>query len=245
MLFIDDREVTAHPEIPDVIGVEYSVLRLPAADYVFFDWSNSSSVGIERSAIGNFVQKLRSGELEEQMAGCISMYQSVILLIEDVYDANDEVLATYKHSKKGYFRNYIYTHTYYDAIQSAIVDISRMGVEVLTTPNFDCTMRTVNIIYHNRTKQPSEHALFSKIRKPIMPVKMSANPAVPRLMALCPRIPEHVAIALVYKYDTIWNIVHQEDKELMETEGMGKGLVKNLREAIGKSDKYVVMEHMD
>jgi len=245
LLYIDSREVQEHPEIPDIIGVENTVVLMPAADYAFFDYEGKP-VGIERCAIGNFVQKLRSGELEDQMAKCINMYATVILLVEEVFDACDNMLATYKHTKKGYFKSYIYTHTYYDAIEAAIVDMSRMGIELIQTPNFDCSMRTVNILYHNRTK--TEHSLFAKIRKPVMPVKMSSNPAVPKLLALCPRMPEKVAVALVYEHDTIWNILHATDKELMEIEGMGKGLVKNLREGVGKDisgRKWLCMEHMD
>ena len=227
MIFVDKREITEHPEIPELINLECSVLLLDAGDYCFID-NAGEPTGIERSEISNFVMKLRSGELESQLLKCKK------LLTEGVYDKYDELLSIYKGGNRGYFRNYIYPRTPYDVAKAAEISLSGMGIEVISSPNFGCSMDIVRLIYTNRTRKEGEHTLFKRVRKVEIPVKMSANPAVPRLMALVPHISEKAAIGLVYKFDSIWNIVHADDKELLEVDGVGKGLVKNMRESLGK-----------
>jgi len=53
-------------------------------------------------------------------------------------------------------------------------------------------------------------------------------------MTLANRMPEKVAIRLVNKYDTIWNILHTDDSELLQVEGFGKGLLDKLKKGVGK-----------
>jgi len=211
------------------------VLRLDAGDYYFLDYANEP-VGIEQSEISNLVQKLRSGELESQMYNCQKLFTHVILLIQGVYDRSDELLAIYKKGHNGYFRSHIYPRTTFAAIKAVEVSLSGMGIEIISSPNFECSMDVIRTIYAQRTKSKDEHTLFKKIRKVQLPVKLSANPAVPKLMTLIPRIPEKVAIALIYRYNTIWNVIHATDNELQEVDGMGRGLVKKLRESIGQED---------
>lgn len=232
MLVVDDREVLQHPEIPELLDLpDVRVLRLEAADYSFLSYEGEP-VGIERCEIGNFIQKLRSGELESQMRKCEELYSIIFLLIEGVYDSYGSLLATYKQYDRGYFRQHIYPTTRYDYALASFMALNGMGIGLIHTPNFDCSMVTVKIIYKQWTKE--EHTLFKRIQPIRIPVKLSANPAVPKLMTLCPRIPEKVAIRLIHKYNTIWNILHIEDKDLLEVEGMGKGLVDKLKRGVGK-----------
>ena len=233
MLVIDDREVTQHPEIPDVIGIEHVVQRMETSDYAFLD-RDGRPVGIERCEIGNLVEKLRSGELEQQLYRCQESFSSVILLKEGVYDYLGGLLAIHKKGDKGYFRQFVYPRTGYEAIKAMEIRLSEMGVEVVDTANFDCSMVVVRVIYNQRTKAEAKHTMFKKVRAMNLPTKLTANPSVARLMALIPRVPETTAIQLIYKFDSIWGVIHATDKELMEVEGMGKGLVRKLRETIGK-----------
>lgn len=233
MIKIDDREVTQHPDIPVELGIPTIVERMLAGDYAFLD-SQGNAEGIERCEIGNFVQKLQSGELEEQLYKMERLYRKVILLVEGVYDDFNSLLAVHKQSERGYYRTRIYPTTRYDRIVGALVGISELGVEVVHTANIDSTMTMIRTIYKQRTRPMEDRTLFKRIRVLKMPVKLSANPAVPRLMALGSRMPEKVAIALVYKYSTIWNVLHTPDKELLAIDGMGKGLLQKLKQNIGK-----------
>jgi len=95
-------------------------------------------------------------------------------------------------------------------------------------------MVVVRTIYQQRTKAPEDHSLFKKIRPINIPVKLSSNPAVPKLMTLCPRLGEKVAIRLVNQFESIWNILHVGDNELLEVEGFGKGLLDKLKKGVGK-----------
>lgn len=233
MITVDDREVLEHPEIPDSIGIPCTVARLEAADYAFLD-CNSEPLGIERCEIGNLVQKLRSGELESQMYKCQANYTSIILLVEGVYDSLENLLAIYKSGNRGYFRVHVFPNTYYDYVIATLIRLSEMGIEIIQSPSFKCSLDTIRVIYNQRTKKEEEHTLFKRTRAIKIPVKLTANPAVPKLMALCPRLPERVAIQLIYKYDSIWNILHADDKELLEIDGFGKGLITKLKKGVGK-----------
>lgn len=236
MLTVDDREVTQHPELPELLKLPPGALnkeRLDSGDYAFLDYAGEP-VCIERCEVSNLVQKLRSGELETQLTRCDESYKSIILLTEGVYDSFDGLLATYKAGNRGYFRTFIFPHTYYDYVLGALIRLSDMGIELVHTPDFPSSMVAVRTIYSQRTKTPEESTLFKRIRPVRIPVKLSANPAIPKLMALCPRMPEKVAIRLINQYDSIWNILNTGDKELLETEGMGKGLVVKLRRGVGQ-----------
>lgn len=231
MVIIDDREINQHPEIADLLGISFSVQRLDAGDFCFLD-VNNEVVGIERCTVNNFVQKLMDGQLESQMYKCQEQFSSVILLIEGVCDSHKDLLALYKKGNNAYFRYMVYPRLMYKSILAAIVSLSNMGVEIITTANFECTMEAIRLIYASRTR--TEHTLFKKTRKIRLPVKSSANPSVPRLMAIVPRLSEKAAVRLMYKFDTIWNVLHAEDKELMEIEGVGRGVVRRIKEAVGK-----------
>lgn len=234
MIIIDDREVQEHPSVPEDLSIfPFSVERLEAADYAFND-RNSEPTGIERCEIGNLTQKIRSGELEFQLYRCQENYAHVILLTEGIYDEVGGLLAVYKGGSRGYFRAHVYPTTGYDYVEATKIRLSEFGVELINTPNFKCSMMVIKTIYNQRTKPEEEHTLFKRTRALKLPVKLTSNPSVPRLMGLCPRMGEKVAIRLINKYGTIWAILHIDDKELLEVEGMGKGLVSKLREVIGK-----------
>lgn len=233
MITIDRREIQEHQDIPELIELPFVIDTLDAGDYAFLD-HNDEPVGIERSEIGNLLQKLRSGELESQMLKCQANYSKIILLVEGVYDKVNGFLAVHKESNRGYFRSHIYPHTQYDYTMALLIRLSEMGIEIIPSPNFACSMVVVRTIYQQRTKPEEEHSLFKKIRPIRIPVKLSSNPAVPRLMALCPRLPEKVAIRLINRYDSIWSILNTAERELLETEGMGRGLLNKLKKGVGK-----------
>lgn len=233
MITVDDREIQEHSDIPELLELPMTIDRLDAGDYAFLDFYNEPT-GIERCEISNLVQKLRSGELEDQMVKCDKAYSHIILLAEGVYDQVQGFLAVHGESTRGYFRKHIYPHTRYDYAVASLIRLSEMGIEVIYSPNFACSMVVIRTIYQQRTKPEEEHSLFKRIRTIKIPVKLSSNPAVPRLMALCPRLPEKVAIRLINQFDTIWNILSTPDGELLGVEGMGKGLLDKLKKGVGK-----------
>lgn len=237
MILIDDRQVTKHPEIPELIKLEHQVTRLDAADYCFLSSTNELT-GIEQSEISNLIQKLRDGELESQLRKCEQCYQSIVLLIEGVYDATGEGLLALYHkgraNNKSYFRNYVFPRTSFEYAISSIIRLSEMGIEIIHSPNFECSIDIVRYIYKQRMKPEEEHTLFKKVRKIAIPAKNTSNPDVPKLMALVPRISESTATRLIYKFDNIWSVLHAEDAELLDVQGMGRGFVASLRRSVGK-----------
>ena len=244
MLVVDDREfqemvnhrnISNTEELSSLLGVPVTVQRLDSADFVFLNRDNEP-VGIERCEIGNLIQKIRSGELEAQLIRCDENYSDVILLTEGVYDHVGGFLAHYRKTREGnaYYRNRIEPNFRYSEVKALEVRLSELGIEVMGTPNFACSISLIKTIYQQRTKPEEQHTLFKKVRAVRIPVKMSANPAVPMLMTLCNRLGEKVAIRLIHRYDTIWSIIHTSDEELLQIEGMGEGLLRNLKKGIGK-----------
>jgi ERCC4-type nuclease len=193
-------------------------------------------VGIERCEVGNFVEKLRSGELEKQMQRCTSTYKTTILLLEGVYGATfgNGLLATYKGHSKGYFVSHIYPFTRMDTVMASIIRMSEYGIEILQTPTIEISACLIRLVHNQRTEAESLATLFKKIRPLKMPVKFSTDPDVARLMALGNRLPEKVSIALLAKFGSIWGVLHAPDKEVLTIEGMGKGLLESIKRGIGK-----------
>jgi ERCC4-type nuclease len=240
MLTIDRREVQEHPEIPSLLNpIPNCIDTLEEADYAFLD-RNMNPVGIEKATITDLMGKMVSGRLEEQITRCSKSYNTTILMVEGVWDAEDGWIATYSKTpkRKGKVRKYECSHVSkmpYSNILALLVRLSDIGVEVLYTPNLLCSMEAIKIIYTSRRKSDEEHTLFKKIRQVQIPVKLSSNPAVPMLLSLCPRMPDKVAIRLIGKYGTIWNVLHADAKELKEIEGIGSGLIEKLFKGVGKT----------
>lgn len=231
MILVDDRELTQHPDIPDKIKIPVVSERLDAGDYGFQNLYHDP-IGIERSEINNLVQKLKSGELEDQLRRCVDNYSTVILLVEGVYDSIGGYLAIYKSSGKGYYRSLTHSQNEYTMVQALLTRLQQLGILVVHTANFDCSMETIRTIYMQYNKDEKTHNLFKKVRAPHIPVRSTTNPAVPRLMALCPRLPERVAIRLIQKYGCIMNILVTPEADLIQVEGFGKGLYKKLYETL-------------
>ena len=232
---IEHRSIANEEGLASLIGVPVIVDTLDAADFAFLD-RNNEPLGIERAVIGNLLQKLRSGELETQLDRCSEQYNHVILLTEGVYDHIGGYLAHYKKNigDTVYFRTRIEPNTKWAEIKALQVRLAELGIEILDAPNFECSMKLIGIIYNQRTKPEEEHTLFKKSKVPKIPTKYTRNPAVPRLLALVPRLPERVAIELINQYGSIWAILNTEDSILLTVDGFGKTLLRHLHDNIGK-----------
>jgi len=207
-------------------------MRLEAADYSFL--AAMECVGIERSTISNLLLKLGSGELESQLRKCEDLYTVTYLLVEGVYDSLGGLIALYKEGENSYYRTKVFPMFQYDRITALLARLDNMGIRLFHSPNLECSMKIIRAIYTQWNKSEENHNLFKKIRPMRLPVKLSANPAVPKLLALCPRMPEKVAISLIYKYETIWAILNAPDEELLAVRGMGPGLLHRLMDGVGK-----------
>jgi ERCC4-type nuclease len=234
---VDDREVTQHPDIPTLLKTPVIVTRLDSADYAFLD-RNNDPVGIERCEIGNLMQKIRNGELESQLTRCAESYSTVILLTEGVYDGMDGLVAHYHKTRTGtaYYRSRIEPFFKMAEVNGVLMRLAELGIENVATPNFDCSMGIIDTIFKQRTKPEEAHTMFKKLRHFSVPSKISNNPAVPMLLALCPRMPEKVAVRLIYKYDTIWDILQASIADLKAVEGMGATLIDRLHKGVGKHE---------
>ncbi len=235
MLTIDRRENLKHPEFAkglESAKIPVRVETLAEADFAFLNLSKEP-IGIERMSVSNYVQKLMDGELEAQLRRCAESYFTTYVLIEGVYTPSKGRLVTHRSTRRGFYPTKTYDRISYNVVVSSLVRLASMGFVLLHTANPDATIYMVEAVYVHHHKREADHTLFAKLRPPKIPVKLSANPAVPKLLALCPRLNEKAAIRLINQYGTIWEILHRPDKELLEIEGFGKIALAKLKESIG------------
>lgn len=229
---VDDRECLEHPEIPIALAIPGMIIeRLDSGDYAFLDRDNAP-VGIERCEIGNFVAKVGSGELETQLYRCQEAYNTVILLIEGIYAPFGGLLALYKPGNRGYYRSHVYPRLTYKYIKAVEIKLGEFGIEIVHSPDFETSLETIKTIHDQRTKPTEYSTLFKHTRSVLLPTKLTANPAVPRLIALCPRMPEKVAIRLINRFGSIWGILMAPEEEVLG-DGFGKASLQKLRGNIG------------
>ncbi|MGW8177253.1 MAG: ERCC4 domain-containing protein [bacterium] len=231
---VEHRNIASLEALAMLIGVQLREELMDAGDFAFLD-RNFNPVGVERCEVGNLMQKIRSGELETQLIRCVDSYTSVILLTEGVYDQLGGLLAHFKSGHNGnYFRTRIEPRFRYSELEAFKIRVSELGIELMWSPNFDTTLLLLQTLYKQRIKPEEAHGLFIKTRALKLPSKLTKNPAVPMLMALCPRLPEKVAILLLQRYETIWNVLHADKREILEIDGMGKGLRDRLYAGVGR-----------
>ncbi len=238
MITVDDREVEQHKDIPTYLP-SCNIQRLEAGDYAFNDF-DTNPVGIERCEISNLMQKLNSGELESQLRVAEELYAKFYLLVEGVWDEDDKAVQSYKrvtmnlrgHRVKAYIATKRHGFFQYDRLQAFLIRIEEMGVRLLPSPNFPCSMRIIKLMEMKQAEPPEGHKLFTSSRAVKIPTKFTKNPAVPRLMSLCPRLPERVALQLINDYGSIIGILLAPE---IKVEGFGKVLQERLKENVGLS----------
>tara|TARA_R100001530_G_scaffold133725_1_gene107558 strand:+ start:1840 stop:2547 length:708 start_codon:yes stop_codon:yes gene_type:complete len=234
LITVDDREATQHPEVTTLLSSP-NVLRLEAGDYAFLNWQNEP-IGIERAEINNLIAKIMDGELESQLRKAERLYKKFYLLTEGVWDGKNGRIASYKWKNYARVSGYLGSHRsgfQFDRMEAFLLGLDDMGVRRLYSANFEDSMRVVSIVQAKAQSPPEAHQLFKRINTLNLPVKLSDNPAVPRLMALVPRISEKTAVELIDTYETIWGIVRQPDTLLLGIDGFGKTHLKHLKENLG------------
>lgn len=243
MITVDDREVTEHPDIPTMLpGCQ---VQRQETDYMFLTVS-SEVCGVERSEVGNLIQKIVSGELERQVRLASEVCNLFYLLPEGVWDEEAGKVISYRkklvylpaHNRREYA--YILSHRYdsyqYDSLASLLIRLEQMGVRLLpASPNFMCSIRIIRLLETKLTEPPEARTLFRKVQSVLLPTKLTKNPAVPRLIALCPRLSEKTAVMLINKYETILNIVNAPESDVLRVDGMGATLLRRLKDNIGVS----------
>lgn len=238
MITVDTREYEQHEDIPTYLpGCQ--ILKLDAGDFAFNNYQ-SNPVGIERCEISNLMQKLNDGQLESQLRVAEELYSKFYLLTEGVWDEEDKAVQIYKkinmnlkgHRVKAYISTKKYGFFQFDRLEAFLIRIEEMGVRLLMSPNFPTSMRIIRLLEIKNTEPEESHKLFTSISAVKIPTKLTKNPAVPRLMSLCPRLPEKVAIQLITDYGSIMGIIMANPTDV---DGFGKVFQERLRENVGLS----------
>ena len=203
-----------------------NLTEMPYGDYCWL--INTESEALERKYITDFVSSMFSGRLTKQLRGCIDEFKRVFLLVEGIWDCEDNKLVVYRKSRKGVFVPAFYSpNLKYDDVWSAIKTVLAY-VDVVFTPNMEATARVIL----NLSNGLKEKNLMTKaVKKKRIPI-WTREIKVVKLMNLVDRLPESIAKDLIKEFGSIQGVLDASDDTLIKVEKMGKGLVKNLRDAI-------------
>lgn len=200
---------------------------MPFGDYCWLVGADSEV--LERKYITDFVSSLISKRLTEQLRGCLEEFKRVFLAIEGIWDEVDGKLVVYRKTEEGFYvPAYFSPNIKYEDVWSAIKTFLA-SVDIIFTPNRETTVQVVL----NLSKGIKENNLLTRaVKRKKMPV-WTRDRRVIKLMNLVDRLPEQEAKELINKFGSIKGIMAADDGELMLVEGIGKGLIRNIRSSVG------------
>lgn len=218
MLFVDDREHAAQEYVRRLAELEVpaSVKRLDVSDFQFKDWEDSL-VLVSRKA-GDLMASIYSKHLNEEIDKCIRAVAS--------YGRGSVWFLMDWHSAGG---SRDYKQSLFD---STVISLQLSGVRFLWTLD---TPRTLATLY-KRAQVGWPITLGRALKSPTV-TPWQRDQRVPRLMALWPHLSERIAVQLLRKYGTIYEVLRAvETRKLGDREnvpGLGKKSLDNIRAVIG------------
>ena len=237
MLFIDTFEPV---QIEKLVGQSIPVSRTTLnghglADYV---WNaiDGHVIQVERKQIDEILSDM--DRVEEQLRREMVNAVETILLYEGTFEPipahkGKSACQSFRKAKDG--KIMVVGHKYnvsYIGVQAWFSQLDKAGITIVNTIDYIATAFTLVALYNNSKKE--EHTTFKRYIKPkIYPTPF--NPQVETLMSIKGvELGEKKALALISRYGTVWQVLHQDAEELAQTEGVGIKIAKDLLKAIGR-----------
>ena len=203
-----------------------NISEQPFGDYCWLE--NDKLQGIERKSIMDFVGSVFSGRLVTQLRGCSDEYDKVYLLLEGVWDRNDDgKIVIYRKTYKGIYVPNVYSPSVtYEQVQGSIKTFLRY-VDIVYSPNAEASA----YIILNMSKGVKPDNLMTKVvRGKRLPV-WTRDIRVVALINTVSRMPEKMAQDLIKKFGTIGAIAKATPKQLKEVRGVKDGTIRNIHKA--------------
>jgi ERCC4-type nuclease len=207
------------------------------ADYLWFS-CDGHRCQVERKQWGEILSN--PDHVEEQLRREMVTTEETVLLVEGVAEATRWGMDVYTKSPgKSYFR---LQHSYgtpkhpqsglYHRIQSWFWQLDKAGISVYRTCHSRDTASALVAWYKSSQKQ--EHTTLQRY------IKVRANPKAydARVLTLMgiekAGLGEVKAKALIAKFGSVYAVLNAPLEELVEVDGIGKGIAMKLIEAVGR-----------
>ena len=196
---------------------------------------------------GDLLQSTFSGHFSAELEGCLEMAHSygpeskVFFISEGPWATYGAGLAHFKRRGGDWFKqvaSHTCTHTLWPNMQ---ISLQTSGLYMVHTTSLTETAEALVAIYE-RGMEGWPTKMARSIKRPEL--KWTDDNRVAKLMALCPKLPEKVATALITEFGSIGEIVDlarkqaklppkaQKDHPLLQIPKFGPTLLKNLQESL-------------
>lgn len=240
MITCDDREPKRPQNIVKLIqdaGGEAEFERMDVGDYMMFDRDENLTL-VTRKA-GDLLQSTFSGHFSEELEGCLEMVHSygenskVFFLCEGPWANYGYGLAHFKRRGGDWFAQ-VASHSCERTLWPNMqISLQTAGLYVVYTTGLVETAEAL-VAIEQRGMEGWPTKLARSIKRPEL--RWTDDNRVAKLMALCPKLPEKVALLMLEEFGGIGNIVNMVNEwggdDLLKIPGFGKTLLMNLRRSL-------------
>lgn len=197
-------------------------VQLAVGDYLFFT-VNREKVIVERKAISDLLNSLRSGRLQEQVRNTITHADVPILLVEGFMTSTKEGRIRHKAGVSKWR---------YNAMQNFLMTAQLAGMYVLHSPNTFFTPQILKSLFAYFQKE--EHESLRKRPRSIVLYPAGDRERQKDLLATIPGIGPELAGRLLERFESPLAVFVASDEDLLEVSGVGKKKVEMMRKMIGE-----------
>lgn len=243
-MLVDSREPrpnTKYPNREDICvllqqrGVNATFKQLNVGDYLFWD-SDGLPVLVSRKS-SDLLPSIFDNHMQEELNACTTFCESaggghVWVISEGPWTSGNGLVKHFKKTGTRWLKQNTEHHASPRLIPGLYTSLSLSGIGVICTSSIPETADALAVLWE-RSQQGWPTEFLSGRRLPAL--KRTTNTKVAKLMMLCPRLPEKVAIAMLKEYGDIFNIAElalNYPNVLLSTKGFGKTMLANLTESI-------------
>ena len=207
---------------------------LNSATYSDYMWANSrgTNTQVERKQWGELLANVDS--VEEQLLRHINTHpkDEHVLLIEGVATQHFTGTQVLKMTNKGIM---VKGQTYSARLKGIYAWLYQVQtyMQVVPTATLRETAVALVAMYESDQKDDTEHRTF---QRHIKASTFHPNPMVTQLMGACPGIGDKRATALISRFVTVWGVFSARPVDLVQVEGIGPTLAKQILQRIGRTD---------
>ena len=215
-----------------LVGLGYppDLVTLETGDYQFWrhDEEALTQVIIERATWGNFLDKIKTGELATQLRRGIEVEAQIVLMIEGKIGMDH---STGKLNLLGSFKP-IHTGFRYSSVRGFLRAVQMAGVVVeYTTSKQDSAVEIVSLYNYYGSE---EHDSLTKNYRPKIVSLRPPNVGEEILMSI-PTIGIENARGLLKEFGSISALAAAAEKDMMKVDKIGKVKAKLVKEALNES----------
>ncbi len=243
-MLVDDREPQPNAKYPDRENiVEYLIQRdvpakferLDVGDYQWWD-SDNMPVLISRKS-SDLLPSIFDNHFQEELTACVNFCESaggghIWVVSEGPWTSGNGLVKHFKKQGTNWMKVNSEHYGSPRLIPGLYISLTLSGIGVLCTNSIAETADVLSVLYQ-RSQEGWPTEFLSGRRLPTL--KRTTNTKVAKLMMLCPRLPEKVAIALLKEFGSIgsliWSLEHEPD-QLTKIKGFGKILLERLEESL-------------